>query len=828
MSGKITIIKEAALHTPSKSWDVMNNVLYQICQLDPYSVHIENIEDDISLDPHAPHHTDVIIAVGDAVLQKLCGLKGIMKYVGTVQSYDTGAVPCPVVPVVSPGYIEHAPNYLRIFAEHIQLAHNLSLGIKPQEAVNQFTIVKDLETVSKIAQYCEQTGICSFDFETTDLTDMGTFDKDFLPLTLSISFQPGSAYVIPLMHPESPFADITLEEVVIRIKPIFSNPMITKIGQNVKFDAHVLAWLGITEIRGCLHDTMLLHQLIDENMPHGLKPIVKEYYPRFANYEEAVGKNFSGVSLEVLAKYNALDSDLTLRHYWIFTNILLESPEIYLMYRNLTAPATKTLLHMEEQGMLCDKHHLVESIRKVDEMILAQENSLYDHYTVRKFNLFKKAEAKEQLIKELEEKIIKTALQEYKSKAAQDNQIARIAEMKKTAEELKTGVQDIEEPKINFASPLQLKELLFSKEGFGFVLPKQSMGVAENSTGKENLDLIKDKSGFIEGLQAHRQLKKVSSTYLQSILEKLDSNHYIHTSFSQHTTKTGRLASSKPNLQNVITRTKYKAVEEAVAFVKQAFIVPEGYTLISADYSQLELRLMAHFSQDQNMLKAYQKDMDLHELTAANDRGYILEEFQALKETDPKTYKQQRFEAKASNFGFIYLISAEGFREYARVQYGMTISLREAEKRQESFFRNYPKLRDYHKLYINKARKFGYVRTLFGRRIHLMEINSVNGGKRGYDERIAVNAPIQGTGGELNIFAMSILKNRLDPKILIVNNIHDALHFYCPNGKLEETLPVIKETMENLPLQRYFGKEITDVPIKIEFEQSKESWGALK
>jgi DNA polymerase I-like protein with 3'-5' exonuclease and polymerase domains len=815
MSGKIVILKDPALHIPSNSWSVLENVLYKVCQIDPQSIHIVSAGNAI---PEA----EVIIAVGDQAFSSACGLKGIMKYAGTVQSYGS----IPVVPVVSPGYIEHNPNYMRTFAEHIQLANNISLGLKQKEATNQFTIVKDLDTLEKVAQYCKETGYCSFDFETTELTDLSTFDKDFLPLTLSISFQIGSAYVIPLMHPESPFADITLEEVVKRLRPIFSDPSITKIGHLVKFDAHVLAWLGITEIRGPLHCTLTMHSIIDENLPHGLKPIVRDYFPQFSGYEESLGKNWKASLLD-LAKYNALDSDLTLRSYWIFTDILLQSPELYLLYRNLLAPATKTLLHVEEHGMLIDKHHLVESIRKVDEMILKQENTLYDHYIVRKFNLFKKEEAKEKLIADLEEKIIKTALQEFKSKSAQDNQVLKIADMKKTIEELKTGVKDIDEPKVNFGSPLQLKELLYSKEGFGFVLPKQSMGVSENSTGKENLDLIKDKSGFIEGLQAFRQLKKVSSTYLASILDKLESQHYIHTTFNQAGTRTGRLSAKNPNLQNIITRTKFKVVEEAVSFVKQSFIVPEGYTLIAADYSQLELRLMAHFSGDQNMLKAYKNNQDLHELTASNDRGYTLEQFHGFKETDPKKYKQERFEAKASNFGNIYLISAPGFQEYARVQYGMNISLREAEKRQESFFKLYPKIKDYHKLYINKARKFGQVKTFFGRRIHLMEINSINGGKRGNDERVAVNAPIQGTGGEMGEFAMPLLENRLSPEVKIVNNVHDALYFYCPDSKIEETLPIIKSTMENLPLEQYFQKKIEDVPIQVEFESSKKSWGNL-
>ena len=815
MSGKIVILKDPALHIPSNSWSVLENVLYKVCQIDPQSIHIVSVGNAI---PEA----EVIIAVGDQAFSSACGLKGIMKYAGTVQSYGS----IPVVPVVSPGYIEHNPNYMRTFAEHIQLANNISLGLKQKEATNQFIIVDNLDTLGNLVQYCKQTGYCSFDFETTPLTDMGTFDPGFLVNTLSISFQPGSAYVIPLCHPESVF-QTCISDIVPILQEIFSDPSITKVGQNIKFDLHCAAWLGIKEFRGPVHDTMLMHQLIDENLPHGLKPIVREYFPQFANYEDELGKNWNA-PLKDLAKYNALDSDLTLRAYFVFTDILLQNPEIYLMYRNLTAPATKTLFHMEETGMLVDKHHLVESIRKVEEMISTQEKALYDHYTVRKFNLFKKEQNKQQLISDLEEKIVKTALQEFKSKSAQDNQVVKITEMKKLVEDLKTGTKDVEDSLINFSSSVQLKELLYGKEGFGFVLPKQSMGVAENSTGKENLDLIKDKTGFIDGLQAYRQLKKVSSTYLKSILEKLDSNHYIHTTFNQNGTSTGRLSSKNPNLQNVISRTKFKIVEEAVAFVKQSFIPPQGYTLVSGDYSQLELRLMAHFANESAMLKAYKEDKDLHELTAANDRGYKLEEFQAFKETDPKKYKQERFEAKASNFGFIYLISAKGFQEYARVQYGMTISLREAEKKQESFFKLYPKLKEYHRLYINKARKFGYVRTFFGSRIHLPDINSINEGKRGQAERVSVNAPIQGTGGQLNIFGMPVLENRISPEILITNNIHDALHFYIPDELVEESLPIIQNTMEHLPLLEYFGKAITDVDLKVEFEQSKESWGKLK
>jgi len=811
MSGKIGLAYE---HLTPENWRVLENVLYNVCGINRENVVVsmDNIND----------QDDVLIVIGEKMLNDICGLKGIMKFAGSVQYYGT----IPVVPICSPSYLDHAPQYMRQWAEHIQLAHNISMGIKVKEATNQFIIVKDLDMIEKVVQYCKQTGYCSFDFETTPLTDMGTFDPDFSVNTLSISFQPGSAYVIPLCHPESIFQS-GISDVMDILRFIFSDPMITKVGQNIKFDMHCAVWLGIKEFRGPCHDTMLMHQLIDENLPHGLKPMVREYLPQFANYEDELGKNWNA-SLQDLAKYNALDSDLTLRLYWIYTNILLQNPEIYLMYRNLTAPATKTLWGIEENGMLCDKAHLVESIRRVDEMILKQEKAMTDHYEVTRFNYFKTEEARTKLIAELTEKWNKLQPQEFKSKSAQENKVLKLGNIDQTIQDLKAGVIDIEISVVNFSSPLQLSELLFSKEGFGFVIPPQEYQKhKETSTNADNITLIKDKTGFIEELQAYRQLKQINSTYLGSILEKLDKDHYLHTTFSQSTAKTGRLSSKNPNLQNIITRTKFKIVEEAVALVKQAFIVPEGYTLIAGDYSQLELRIIAHFANETNMLKAYRDGKDLHELTAANDRGYKLEDFQKFKETNPKKYKQERFEAKASNFGFIYLISAPGFKEYCRTDYNMDISLREAEKRKESFFKSYPKLPEYHRLYINKARKFGHVKTFFGRRIHLPDINSIKEGTRKQAERISVNAPIQGTGGEMCIFAMPILENRLDPRVLMTNNVHDALYFYCPDSIIEEILPIIQSTMENLPLQQYFGKSIEDVPILVEFEFSKESWGNL-
>jgi len=829
MSGKIAIAQEGL--TPGQ-WKILDKILYQVCQVNPDCITM--LDDD-------PNNTpDVLIVIGEKMLNEICGYKGILKYAGTVQSYKG----IPVIPVVSPGYLEHNPNYLRTFSEHIQKAYQLSMGIEQIEATNQFKIVKDLDMLEKVVQYCKQTGYCSFDFESTKLTDKATFDPDFLLTSLSISFQPGSAYVIPLFHDESPFiASIasviplfhdespfiaSIASVIFPLQEIFCNPCITKIGQNVKFDLHCLAWLGIIDLRGPYHCTMLMHQLIDETLPHSLDSMIGDYYPQFANYKSEMGKGWESASLQDLAKYNALDSDITLRLYWVFTDILLNDPDVYLMYRNLTAPATKTLFNMEEIGMHVDKTYLVESIRNVEKMITNQEKIMYDHPEVRRFNITKDEIAKDEYIKELQEKYNKLTEVVYKSKLARVNQLKRLVLIEDEIAKLKTGELSLPNYKINFNSPDQLKELLFSKIGFGFDLPKQNFKkLNADSTAGDNLDLIKDKSGFLEQLQACRQLKRVNSTYLSSILDKLDNNHNIHTSFNQHVTKTGRLSSNKPNLQNIITRTNFKMVEEAVGYVKKCFIPPEGYTLVSADYSQIELRIIAIYANEPTMLKIYQNNEDIHEMTAANSRGFTLEEFKKLKETDPKGYKKMRYEAKAENFGFVYGMSVQGFREYCRTDYSITISEREAEKRRELYFKKYPELLKYHRLYIEKAKKFKYVRTFFGRRVHLPDIDSINSIVRGHAERNAINSPIQGTAGEMTIFALSLLYNRLPPYVLIVNSIHDSVLFYVPDEAVENILPIIRDTMQNLPLQEYFGKSLENICIKVDFEQSIKSWGEL-
>jgi len=771
----------------------------------------------------------VIMPIGEKALNFFLGVKGITKYAGQI-AYKNDI---PVVPILAPGYIERNPHQLRRFAEDIYTAYQAASGVGRIEAINQYIILEDIETAQYLVDYIKDTGYCSFDFETTLLTDMGTFDPNFRVTSLSISFQQGSSYVIPIDHHERTMSDETLKEILNLLNHyIFADDSITKLGHNVKFDMHCAARIGITKFKGPFHDTMLMHHLIYQDTSHKLKDLVREYYPRFANYEQEISKySWDTIPLAIQAKYNALDSDVTLRLYWLFTEMLLEDDaRLYNIYRNEVAPTTKALFYMEERGMLIHKKYLMESITSVEGLIAEVEEEMRKNPKLKAYDRYLKDKARTDAIYLYEEKLEKEGSLSYKSKSAQANQETRLKKYEELIAGLKAGTMNVDNEPVNFASPTQLIELLFSKEGFNFVPPRDPRsGNPIRSTNKDTLDLINDKSGFLDNLQAYRQLKQILSTYLVSILDKLDANHRIHASFNQHGTGTGRLSASKPNLQNVITRTKYKKVEEAVKFVKKAFIVPEGYIMLQADYSQAELRLIAYYANERNMLRAYNNGEDLHELTAANARGYTLEQFGVLPLKDQKQF---RFEAKAENFGFIYGISPLGFQSYARVQYGIKMSIGTATKKRAKFFEAYPGLLEYHKIYIAKARKYKYVRTFFGRKVHIPDIDSYNSIKRGHAERNAINAPIQGSAGEFTIFALALLEHRLGPEIHVNNTVHDNLIFYCLDSiddqVLADSVAIIKETMENLPLLQYFGKELDKVVMKADFEISRKSWGELE
>lgn len=801
---------------------------------------------------------ETIVTMGDIAMTMVTGTKGITKNRGKFlnASKITGeGRAVSVIPTYSPSYIQLNSANLNLWAKDINAGYLMSEGEVPTNSPTKIVACDTIPKVKQLIKYCLETKFVVFDFETPNIEDQGTFAKGFHATVLSISFQAGSSYVIPIEHKDSPFTTAEVSQIMELLrKYIFENRRIRKVAQNIAYDAHIFRIYGIS-IYGRLDDTMLMHHLIDETQPHGLKDMVAAYYPEFTGYDDIIkGMKYADIPLKPLSVYAGTDTDMTCRLCTLFESILLADEKKYNIYRNLTMPAMKALFAMEVAGMDIDTKQLGESIIEVKKIMRQQKQRILKIREVAYYEEMVREEQQAEAIEEVQGKLkdrTDKSKEMAEAKAVQrlDSAVRKAA---KAGEEFKYTQIDIDReakdcyvttatetkirekmndlksgkiqayPGINFASPKQLQELLYlSDYGYRF-------NAEEASTGKDVLAELDDTTGFIEGLVTYRSIKKTLGTYLEGIQKRVDGDGKLHTNFKIHGTKSGRLSSANPNLQNIPNTAKLKNELEikVVGLVKKAFIPPVGWEMHQYDYSQAELRIIAEFADETNMLEAYANGQDLHALTAAAMLGVTIEQFYEL---DPKAQKSARQKAKAVNFGLIYLISIEGFMEYAKNQYGVIVTYDEAVDIFEAFFAKYPKLQDYHDTYIAKAKKFGYVRTLFGRTRQTPDINHPDGYFASMDERVSVNSPIQGTAGEYTIFAVALLNLVLDPaKVIAVNTVHDSIIFYVKKGERQYAIDTIKPIMENLPTEQYFGRKLEKVGMKVDVEVSDVSWKDLQ
>jgi DNA polymerase I len=747
------------------------------------------------------------MVVGKDYSKSLLDISKFVENCGLVFNYGSSKV----IPIAPGEFIQRNPDKMKKFAEDILTAYWTFTGTSPKEVSSstQYQIIRSEEEMEILVKDIERMGVVSYDFETSKLDSRWVFSPTFKIYSVAFSFNHGFGYVV--INPER-FLDY--------ICRIFGNPRVIKVAQNAKFDMHCAYHLGIRQFRGPFHDTMSMHHIIDHLSRHNLESMVSTYLYRYDGYKSTVDYDWDSTNEEELAQYNVTDADMTLRLWDLFCMILAEDERLLNLYRNLVAPAMKVLFETERTGMLVDIQKLVEGTEECEKIITTHTEFLRAHPVVQKYETVRRQEIVKEQCAELEAKITKIEAKQNPTKADK----SRLQGYDWDRTNLLAGIKSVDY-EFNFGSPKQLSELLYSKDGFDFDVPKLIKDDSDLHTGKNILEALNDRSGFVEHLLILRQAKHLKSTYFDGLTERLDYMNKIHSTFNQHITLTGRLSSSNPNLQNIITRTRFEDIEKLVKAVKKCFVVPDGYVMLQADYSQAELRIVASYAGEQNMLNAYNTGKDLHEVTAAKIQRITLEQFQAQ---DEKARKRQRYEAKSANFGLIYGMSAMGYQEYAKTNYGVIMSKAEAERTRIQFFKTYPSLLTYHEEYINKARKFGYVRTFFGRRVVLPEINHYDGGIRGHAERNAINSPIQGTAGEVTILALILLRLRLDPRVLIINTIHDSIIFLIPLDLLEVSKPIIKETMENLPMKLYFGKSLNNITMKIDMEESTKSWGDLK
>ncbi len=574
---------------------------------------------------------------------------------------------------------------------------------------HNYQLADTIEKRTSLVRLLNENSSFCFDTETTGL------DANNCELVgLSFSVAKGAAWYVPLPADQSECRTILSE-----FKSILENHLISKIGQNIKYDILVLKWYGIN-MQGELFDTMLAHYLIDPDSRHNMDLLAENYL----NYSPVSistlignkGKNQGNMrdaDLENVKEYAAEDADITLQLKTEFEPVL-KSVNAWKLAQDIENPLIYVLADIEHEGVKIDQNALVEFSKTLEIDIRTFESTIYD----------------------------------------------------------KAGV------KFNIASPKQLGEVLFDKLQLDPQAKKTKTG--QYQTGEDVLLRLANKSDIVADILDFRQLQKLKSTYVDALPQMINpKTGRVHTSYNQAVAATGRLSSNNPNLQNIPIRT------ERGREVRKAFIPRDNeHVIVSADYSQIELRIIAEISKDENMMEAFVNGLDIHTATAAKVYGIALDEVNST----------QRRNAKAVNFGIIYGQSAFGLSQ------NLSIPRKEAAEIIENYFNTYPNIKKYMSDTMNFARENGYVETIMGRRRYLRDINSANQTVRGFAERNAINAPIQGSAADMIKIAMirihqDIKDQKLGSKMTM--QVHDELVFDVLVNETEIMKKIIIDRMKN-------------------------------
>lgn len=505
-----------------------------------------------------------------------------------------------------------------------------------------------------------------------------------------------------------------------KFKPFFESENIEKIGQNIKYDLKILSHYGV-QIKGKLFDTMIAHYLINPDMRHNMD-VLSETYLKYSpkSIKDLIGKKG--------------------KNQKSMRDIALEEIKEY-----AAEDADVTFQLKQNFSPILDK---------------AETKKLFDEIEIPLIPV----------LAAMELEGINLDVPFLKSMSV---------EMAKESAALEQKIYETAGEKFNLASPKQLGDILFDKLKIGGAKQKKTK-TGQYATGEEILSYLEKDNPIVKDILEWRQMVKLQSTYIDALPNQVDSKTgRVHTDYMQTVAATGRLSSNNPNLQNIPIRT------ERGRLIRKAFIArDENYTLVSADYSQIELRIIAALSGEENMIKAFQNKEDIHRSTAAKVFNIPLEE----------VTKEQRSNAKTVNFGIIYGVSAFGLSNQT------SLSRKESAELIDAYYATYPKLKSYMSSQVDFAREHGYVQTVLGRRRYLKDINSANMMVKSGAERNAVNAPIQGSAADIIKIAMINIHKKLTSenwKSKMLLQVHDELVFDVHNSELEKIQPMIKHEMEN-------------------------------
>ncbi|MBD2855350.1 DNA polymerase I [Vibrio parahaemolyticus] len=580
---------------------------------------------------------------------------------------------------------------------------------------SQYETILDEASFNAWLEKLKAAELFAFDTETDSL--------DYMVANLvglSFAIDEGIAAYVPVAHdyldaPEQLDRDWVLEQ----LKPILEDDDQAKVGQNLKYDASVLARYGI-EMKGIKYDTMLASYVYNSvGGKHDMDSLALRFLQHSCiSFEQIAGKGknqltFNQIELEQASPYAAEDADVTLRlHNRLFANIE-QDEKLKSVYEEIEMPLVPVLSRIERTGVL------------IDDMKLS----------------------------------------------------AQSVEIAARLEELEQKAYEIAEQEFNMNSPKQLQAILFEKMGLP-VVKKTPSGTP--STNEEVLQELALDYPLPKLILEYRGLAKLKSTYTDKLPKMINpSTGRVHTSYHQAVTATGRLSSTDPNLQNIPIRN------EEGRRIRQAFVAPAGYKVLAVDYSQIELRIMAHLSGDQALLDAFRDGKDIHAATAAEIMGVSIDQVSS----------EQRRRAKAVNFGLIYGMSAFGLAKQLGIPRG------EAQAYMDKYFERYPGVMQYMEDTRSAAADKGYVETIFGRRLHLPEIKSRNGMRRKAAERAAINAPMQGTAADIIKKAMLLVDQWIQEegngRVKLLMQVHDELVFEVEESSLSEIESKVQKLMES-------------------------------
>jgi DNA polymerase-1 len=555
--------------------------------------------------------------------------------------------------------------------------------------------------------------LAGFDTETTGLEPMSA-----KLVGLSFAFGDGAWY-LPVAHeyPGAP-AQLGAERALDVLRPWLESEKHAKVGQNLKFDAHILANHGVT-LRGIAHDTVIESYVYEVHERHDLDVLSQRHLGwKTISYDEVTGKganriSFAAVDVQRAMEYSAEDADCTLAVHDVLYPRIVADAKLRHVYERIEMPVLPVLFRMERNGVLLDAAKLEAQSHELGKEMLATEQKAY-------------------------------------AAAGQP---------------------------FNLNSPKQIQEILFERQK----LPvKKKTPKGQPSTDEDVLAELALDYPLPKLLLEFRGLAKLKSTYTDKLPRMVHpATGRVHTTYAQAGAVTGRLASNDPNLQNIPIRTPQGRR------IREAFIAPPGCRIVSADYSQIELRIMAHLSGDKTLCLAFEHGHDVHQATAAEVFGVPLD----------KVSEDERRTAKVINFGLIYGMSAFGLAQ------NLGLERATAQAYIDSYFTRYPGVKKFMDETREKARSQGYVETVFGRRLRLPEINSGSPARRQAAERAAINAPMQGTAADLIKMAMVAVQNWLDAKkrrTKLIMQVHDELVLEVPESELDEVKPKVCELMQDV------------------------------